>query len=76
MRERDICYAVWKARRTDEDKTRLNLMRRTVTRLVKNAKRSYMAKFLNPSLPLKVLWKNLKIVGAVEDGLDAGPILF
>jgi retron-type reverse transcriptase len=76
MRERDICYAVWKARRTDEDKTRLKLMRRTVTRLVKNAKRSYMAKFLNPSLPSNVLWKNLKVVGAAEDKLDTGPVLF
>jgi hypothetical protein len=57
MRERDICYAVWKALKTDEDEALLKLMRRTVTRLIKNAKRSYMAKFLNPSLPCSVLWK-------------------
>jgi Reverse transcriptase (RNA-dependent DNA polymerase) len=76
MRERDICYAVWKARKTDEDKARLKLIRRTVTRLVKNAKRSYMAKFLNPSLPSRVLWKNLRSVGAAEDKLDSGPIMF
>jgi Reverse transcriptase (RNA-dependent DNA polymerase) len=76
MRERDICYAVWKARRTDEDKARLKLIRRAVTRLVKNAKRSYMAKFLNPSLPSNILWKNLKTIGAAEDKLDTGPVLF
>jgi hypothetical protein len=76
MRQRDICYAVWKARRTDEYKTRLKLIRRLVTRLVKNAKRSYMAKFLNPSLPSRTLWKNLKQVGAAEDKLDTAPIIF
>jgi hypothetical protein len=76
MRERDICYAVWKARKTDEYKSRLKLMRRKVTRLIKNAKRSYMAKFLNPSLPSNILWKNLKIVGAAQDKLDTGPVLF
>jgi Reverse transcriptase (RNA-dependent DNA polymerase) len=76
MRERDICYAVWKARKTDGDKARLKLIRRKVTRLVRNAKRSYMAKFLNPSLPSRVLWKNLRSVGAAEDKLDAGPIIF
>jgi Reverse transcriptase (RNA-dependent DNA polymerase) len=76
MRERDICYAVWKARKTDEDKARLKQIRRKVTRLVKNAKRSYMAKFLNPSLPSKVLWRNLKLVGAAEDKLDNSPIIF
>lgn len=75
MRERDICYAVWKARKTNEDKIRLKQIRRTVTRLVKTAKRSYMAKFLNPSLPSRVLWKNLKMIGATEDPSD-GPVIF
>jgi Reverse transcriptase (RNA-dependent DNA polymerase) len=76
MRERDICYAVWKARKTDSDKARLKLIRRKVTRLVRGAKISYMAKFLNPSLPSRVLWKNLKMVGVAEDKLDSGPIIF
>jgi hypothetical protein len=53
MRERDNCYVVWKARKTDKDKARLKEIRRVVTRLIKIAKRSYMAKFLNPSLPSK-----------------------
>jgi hypothetical protein len=35
-----------------------------------------MAKFLNPSLPSKVLWKNLNLVGATEDDLDTAPIIF
>jgi hypothetical protein len=76
MRERDICYAVWKARKNDEDKARLKEIRRTVTRLIKNAKRSYMTKFLNPSLPSKTLWKNLKLIGAAEDTLDTAPVIF
>jgi hypothetical protein len=33
-----------------------------------------MAKFLNPSLPSNILWKNLKSIGAVE--LDTGPVIF
>jgi len=43
---------------------------------VKNAKISYMAKFLNPLLPPKILWKNLKLVGAAEDKLDSSPVIF
>jgi Reverse transcriptase (RNA-dependent DNA polymerase) len=76
MRERDICYGVWKARKTDLDKARLKQIRRTVTRLVRTAKRSYMAKFLNPSLPSGILWKNLRSVGAAEDKMDSGPVIF
>jgi hypothetical protein len=48
------------------------LRRGTVTRLVKNAKRSYMAKLLKPSLSSK----NLENVGLAEGKLDAGSILF
>jgi hypothetical protein len=35
-----------------------------------------MSKFLNPSFPPRVLWKNLQVVGAVEDKLNSGPIIF
>jgi hypothetical protein len=35
-----------------------------------------MAKFLNPSLPSKTLWKNLRAIGAAGDKLDTGPIIF
>jgi hypothetical protein len=63
MREIDICYAVWKSMKSDVDRARLRLVRRRVTRLVRNAKRSYMAKFLNPSLPTGILRKNLRVVG-------------
>jgi hypothetical protein len=45
MRERDICYAIWRARKTDGDKARLKLIRRRVTRLVRIAKISYITKF-------------------------------
>jgi hypothetical protein len=41
MRERDICFAVWKARKTDADKARLKQVRRSVTRLVRNIKRAH-----------------------------------
>jgi hypothetical protein len=35
-----------------------------------------MAKFLNPSLPSKILWKTLRTIGAAEDKLDTGLIIF
>jgi hypothetical protein len=35
-----------------------------------------MAKFLNPSLPSNVLWKKLKSIGAAEDKLDTGSVIF
>jgi hypothetical protein len=76
MRERDICYSVWKSRKTNEDRDRLKQMRKTVTRLVRTAKRSYMARFLNPSLSSKILWKNLRSVGAVDSSLDTAPVIF
>jgi hypothetical protein len=47
-------------RNTVGDKSRLKLIR--------IANRSYMAEFLNPSLPSRVSWKNL------NDELDSGPI--
>jgi hypothetical protein len=35
-----------------------------------------MAKFLNPSLPTGILWKNLKVAGVSENKLNSGPIMF
>jgi hypothetical protein len=35
-----------------------------------------MARFLNPSLPTRILWKNFKSVGAAEDKLDYVLVLF
>jgi hypothetical protein len=35
-----------------------------------------LTKFLNPSLPSKILWKLLENDGAAEDELHAGAILF
>jgi hypothetical protein len=32
-------------------------------------KRAHMAKFLNPSLPLRVLWKNLRLVGVALNSI-------
>jgi len=55
MRERDVCYAVWKTRKNVEDKIRLDQIRKYVVRLARNAKRSYYVRHLNPSLPPKVL---------------------
>jgi hypothetical protein len=69
IRKRDICYVVWKSRKSDGDRARPRLVRRRVTRLIRNAKRSYMATFLNLSLPTGIFWKNMK-------DLDSGPIMF
>jgi hypothetical protein len=76
MRERDLCYTVWKVRKRDYDRERLKRARKTVTRLVKTAKRNYMARFLNPGLATKILWKNLRSVGIVENSIDSAPIIY
>jgi hypothetical protein len=69
---RDIYYEIGKARKLDGCKALVKQVRRTVTRLVRNAKGAYMAKLLNPS---RVLWKNLRLVGVAEDKSDSGRII-
>jgi hypothetical protein len=59
--ERNIAYGIWRN------------LRRKVTNLARQAKRRYMYRFLNPSLPSKVLWKNLESIG-VKDSVDANVI--
>jgi hypothetical protein len=45
-------------------------------KFVRAAKRSYMNRFLNPELPAKTLWQNLRTVGAAKNPLDTGPVIF
>jgi hypothetical protein len=71
--ERDICHAVWRALRTNEDRYRFRRMREEVTRLVRAAKRSYITHFLNHELAMT---KILRTVGAAENPLDTGPVIF
>jgi hypothetical protein len=46
-------------------------MRKDVTQLVRAAKRYYMTE-----LPANTLWQNLRTVGAAENPLDTGPVIF
>jgi hypothetical protein len=62
--ERNIAYRVWKRRRTVADRERYKVQRRQVNFLVREAKRQYMKKFLDPSLPSRLLWRNLDKIGA------------
>jgi Reverse transcriptase (RNA-dependent DNA polymerase) len=64
--ERNIAYRVWKRRKTISDRNRYKDLRRRVHYLIRQAKRSYMSRFLNPNLPSKTLWRNLEAVGAKD----------
>jgi hypothetical protein len=57
MRERNICYAVWRAR-TDGDKTHLKLIRRRVTQ---NCKDIIYGQIPEP-FTSRVMWKNFRHV--------------
>jgi hypothetical protein len=66
MVERDIAYRVWRRRRRDQDRNRYKEQRKRVNYMVREAKRSYMKRYLNPNLPPKNLWRNLDEIGAKE----------
>jgi hypothetical protein len=70
--ERDICYAVWRARKTKKDRIRFKIMRKEVTGFVRTRKRSYRSGLLNPGFHAKELWQNLRTVGVAKSSLDIG----
>jgi Reverse transcriptase (RNA-dependent DNA polymerase) len=69
MVERNIAYRVWKIRRTDHDRNRYKEQRKRVNYMVREAKRMYMKRHLDPNLPPKKLWRNLDKIGA-KDSAD------
>jgi hypothetical protein len=71
--ERNIEYGIWRNDKTPEHRRQFINLRRKVTNLVRQAKRQYMYRFLNPSLPSKVLWKNLESI-RVKDSVDTNVI--
>jgi hypothetical protein len=68
--ERNIAYGIWRNNNTTEYRRQFINLRRKLTNLVRQAKRWYMYRFLNPSLPSEVLWKNHESIG-VKDSVEA-----
>ncbi len=66
MAERDISYGVWRHTKTDDDKMRYRRSRNRVKKLIRNGEREYNKRFLDPTLPSKILWRNLGKVGVKE----------
>jgi hypothetical protein len=64
--ERNIAYKVWKVRKTTTDRDRYKEQRRRVNYLIREAKRAYMRRYLDPKLPARKLWRNLDTVGATD----------
>jgi hypothetical protein len=62
--ERDIAYRVCKKRRREQDRNRYKEQRKRVIYMVREAKRSYMKRYLNPNLHPKNLWRNLDEIRA------------
>jgi hypothetical protein len=65
--DRNIAFRTWRIERTDEIYNIYKFLRKQVHSLVREAKREYMSKFLNPNLPSKTLWKNLDVLGIRKD---------
>lgn len=61
--QRDIAYRRWRRNRTSDSKDIYHRLRNQTTQLIKNAKRNYSYKILDPNLPSKKLWNNLRNAG-------------
>jgi len=66
MSERDIAYRVWRHTKTDDNRRRFREANKKVKNLVRRGERDYNKRFLDPSLPPKTLWRNLKQDGVKE----------
>jgi hypothetical protein len=65
--QRDIAYNIWDKHRTDENRARFKLLSKKTTYAVRAAKRRQSASYLDPDLPAKSLWRNLKTMGVKND---------
>jgi hypothetical protein len=59
MVEWDIAYPVWKRRRKDQDRNVYKEQRKRVNYMVREAKQSYMKRYLNLNFHPKNLWRSL-----------------
>jgi hypothetical protein len=79
MVERNIANRVWRRWRTTADRDRYKDSMRRVNYMVREAKRIYMKRFLDPNLPPKQLWQNFDVVGAkvtTDDNIIFSPDQF
>jgi Reverse transcriptase (RNA-dependent DNA polymerase) len=65
--ERDIAYNIWDKNRTEENRDRFLQLRKKTTKAIRASKRRLSGGQLNPKLPPKSLWRNLKNMGLKDD---------
>lgn len=63
MNLRDVAYSSWLRTRSPRDLDRFRACRNRVTNMVKAAKRAYFRRRLNPELPSRNLWRNMRDLG-------------
>lgn len=63
MIDRDMTYKEWKRNKNVHVYETFKQLRNRVNMLVRKAKQNYLKKFLDPKLPSKALWKNIKSLG-------------
>jgi hypothetical protein len=61
--DRNLAHRAWRSHGTAESWELYKRFWNRVHCIVRQAKRSYMGRFLDPTLPPKILWKNLDSIG-------------
>jgi Reverse transcriptase (RNA-dependent DNA polymerase)/Endonuclease-reverse transcriptase len=64
---RDLAYRSWRVGRTTQLREIYRRFRNSVKTLVRRAKRGYMSRFLDPSLPSRTLYRNLDTIGIRDE---------
>lgn len=64
--DRNSVYRSWRRLRTKDLKTRWKSLRIKITQSIRNAKARYFGIRLDPKLPLRMLWKNLRSLGVCD----------
>jgi hypothetical protein len=70
--DRNLAHRAWRSHGTAESWELYKWFRNRVHYLVRQVKRSYMGRFLDFSLPPKILWKNLDCIGVHDK--DFAPV--
>lgn len=65
--DRDIAYEHWKRNKHQASWDIFKTFRNRVTLLVRQAKKRYFSSKLNPQLPTKIFWENVRKMGFMND---------
>jgi hypothetical protein len=64
----DIAHRTWSNQKTVANRSRFIILIKKARNLVREAKRNYTHRLLDPKLPFKVLWRNLDEMGVTDSG--------